>query len=154
LCADKKGIAHPYCDWIFKAAFDDCALAPNCVDAPGIWKLSFKWRTATRGGSTSLTVQNNKTFRTGDGGTGAWAVTGTTFKLTFKVGCRPVYTGALSGDRLKATGTMRCTTSGQSGAWSASKTNGTLPSTMPFSEDSAFDLPQLPRGVMSSASPE
>lgn len=125
-CADVYGIAHRYCNFIFGPTFDDCARAADCVDLPGVWTLNFTWAGA-QPGSTSLNVDAKRTFKTGDGAAGTWSATDTSAKLTFSNGCKPIYTGTLSANRLTASGTMRCTTRSDSGTWRASKTNGIVP---------------------------
>lgn len=125
-CADVHGITHRYCNFIFPPTFDDCAAAPDCVDFPGVWTITFKW-TGSASATTSLKIDPKRTFTADDGAAGTWSATDTTAKLTISGGCKPVYTGTLSNRRLTASGTMKCTTRDQSGTWSASKTNGILP---------------------------
>jgi hypothetical protein len=125
-CADVYGISHRYCNFIFNSAFDDCASAPDCVDLPGVWRITFQWTGAVQG-TAGFNIDSNGRFKTDDGFTGTWSATDTSATLNFTNGCKPVYTGTLSANRLTASGTMRCTTRNTTGAWSASKTNGILP---------------------------
>lgn len=152
-CADVKGIAHDYCNFIFKAAFDDCARAPKCNDTPGVWTVTFKWFKATRPGTSVFRIDANGKFTTGDGNSGTWSGTETLAKIAFNTGCRPVYTAALSRDRLKANGTMKCRTSSNAGTFSATKSNGFLSGSTILADESLHTQPQ-PRGVMTSAQPE
>lgn len=125
-CADVHGISHRYCNFIFPSAFDDCAAAPDCVDLPGVWSITFKW-TGFEPGTTSMNVDPNREFTSEDGAQGTWKATDKKATFTVSTGCRPIYTGALSRNRLTASGTMRCRTQDASGTWSASKTDEILP---------------------------
>jgi hypothetical protein len=146
-CADVYGISHSYCSFIFNSTFDDCAAAPSCTDLPGVWKMNFQW--GNSGPNTAvLDFFPHRKFTTEDGGTGTWSVTNNNARFAFTEGCKPVYTGALSRNRLTVSGTMRCTIGRNSGDWSASKTNGILPAgTRARANDSAA---ALNGGVLSS----
>jgi len=99
----------------------------------------------------ALGLAANRKFLAGDGGAGTWSATDTASTLTFSNGCKPIYKGALSGDRLTASGTMRCTDGSLSGTWRASKTNGILPAAKAAqAQDPALEGP----GGLSSGPPD
>ena len=128
-CTEVLGLNHSFCNFILSRAFDDCFSAATCTDSPGVWTLKSTYK-----GAKATTVKLNvyptpaKTFTDGAGGKGKWIVTGTTMKLTYSNGCKPVFTGKLNTARTGlVSGTMKCTVGAKAGVWSAAKTNNILP---------------------------
>jgi hypothetical protein len=148
-CADVNGISHQYCSFIFSSAFDDCTDAKSCTDLPGSWDLKFTWN----GASSSTVVFNvfpNKSATSSDGGVGTWSVVNSKVTVTSPGGCKPIYTGTLSTNRQTVSGKMKCRIQGgDSGTWSASKTDRILPAR---TREQAGDLHAEPesRGSLSN----
>lgn len=150
-CADVFGLTHRFCNYMFADASDDCKKGLNCVDSPGVWTLIFNWK-GYKPGNSGMNVHASRKFSLKDGSAGTWTGTATTLTLNFVNGCKPVYSGTLSGDRLLATGTMKCRTGSGSGTWRATKTNGALAASLPASTDRLTSAPDRRAGDAPSAS--
>lgn len=82
----------------------------------GTWTLFFSWGCNGYYGQTSLTLNNDGSFKTGDGGSGNWAQVGGMVDLLFNVGANPSYAGNVLGSSMTG---MILTPSGSTGCWYA-----------------------------------
>jgi hypothetical protein len=122
-CADVYGLTHRYCNFIFADCTDDCTSAPNCIDVPGVWTITYKFTGIPGQYSMPLNLYANHTLKVGSV-TGHWTVSGITLTLKFETGgFNYTFTGKLTDTRLRVFGgTMRG--GGYAlGTWFASKTD-------------------------------
>ena len=100
------------------ASSPDLFKPDTTVPFPLVFTLNFNW-TGFGGGTTSMTLNDDHTFVTGDGNSGQWQYTGSIkrMRMLFSTGCLPLYEGYYAGHGYLS-GTMQCTDgSGSSGTW-------------------------------------
>ena len=82
----------------------------------GTWNFFFSWGCNGFYGQTTLTLNNDGTFTTGDGGKGNWAQVGGMVNLLYSVGANPSYSGNVLGSAIVG---MILTPGGDTGCWYA-----------------------------------
>lgn len=95
--------------------------APAVSHMVGTWNVSFCWNTGC--GSDTWTINANKTFSDGEGGSGTWSYKSSTtlFKLHYNGQCSAVYIGAYTGSLAGVQYTNFAGGCAQTGTWNAAK---------------------------------
>jgi len=129
-CADVYGsVSDQRCNYIFAPCFDDCRLADNCVDVPGVWNVKYAWK-GYPPSQAQWHIYPNNTFRVASSSSkGSWGLKGKNITLRYSTGAQSICSGVLSENEFHMSGTMITKDKRNKGTWSAAKTNGVLPAT-------------------------